>query len=139
MSFFEELKRRNVVKVAVAYLVSSWVLIQVSETLQELMSLPEWAASFVLFALIIGFPIALIFAWAFELTPEGLARTGDVDEDASVTQQTGQKINLMIIATLSLALVALLSERFFMSDDTAPADSMAGMPSIAVPPSVLAW
>ena len=72
MSFFAELKRRNVFKVAAAYIIVGWLLLQVSDTLVPALHLPEWFHSGVAFLLIIGFPLAMIFAWAFEMTPEGL-------------------------------------------------------------------
>ena len=75
--FLGELKRRNVVKVATVYLLASWVLIQIAETTFPALHLPEWTVTFVVLLLAIFFPIALIFAWAFELTPEGLKRTGE--------------------------------------------------------------
>ena len=72
MSLYTELQRRNVLKVAVAYFIIAWLLLQVSDTLGSALLLPEWIISAVAFLLIIGFPVALVFAWAFELTPEGL-------------------------------------------------------------------
>ncbi len=71
-NLFSELKRRNVVRVGIAYLVIGWVLIEVSDTIAPMMSLPEWAPSLILYVLILGLPIALLFSWAFELTPQGL-------------------------------------------------------------------
>jgi hypothetical protein len=74
MSFFQELKRRNVFRVAIAYLVIAWLVMQVGDTMGPALHLPEWANSLLAFFLILGFPIAMFFAWAFELTPEGLKR-----------------------------------------------------------------
>jgi TolB-like protein len=83
MSLFQELKRRNVFKVAVAYIVIGWVLLQVSDTLAPALLLPDWVHSTVAFLLILGFPIALVFAWAIELSPDGLRleSSQDADED----------------------------------------------------------
>ena len=78
-SLWAEIKRRNVVRVAVAYAVVAWILIEVSSTTFPMLKLPEWAATFVTVLLMIGFPVAVIFAWAFELTPEGLKKEKDVD------------------------------------------------------------
>ena len=89
--FFRELRRRNVVKVATVYLIASWVLIQVAETTFPALQLPEWTITFVVVILGILFPIAIIFAWAFEVTPEGLKKTAEVEADESITSQTGQK------------------------------------------------
>ena len=70
-SVWGELKRRNVVKVAFAYAIAGWLILQLTDVLQPLLTLPEWVGRMVFFLLLIGFPIALIFAWAFELTPDG--------------------------------------------------------------------
>jgi TolB-like protein/Tfp pilus assembly protein PilF len=79
LSLFKELKRRKVFKVAAAYIIVSWLLLQVSDTLVPALHLPEWFHSGVAFVLIIGFPIAMVFAWAYEITPEGLKKEKDVD------------------------------------------------------------
>src|SRR3954463_3701340 len=79
MSFFSELKRRNVYKVAVAYAVVAWLLIQVATQVFPFLEIPNWVVRLVIAIVVIGFPIALIVAWAFELTPEGLKWTEDVD------------------------------------------------------------
>ena len=79
MYFFQELKRRNVFRVALAYLVISWLVMQVGDTMGPALHLPEWVNSMLAFFLILGFPIAIFFAWAFELTPEGLKREQDID------------------------------------------------------------
>ena len=78
-SFFAELKRRNVYKVAVAYAVIGWLLVQVATQVFPFFEIPNWAVRLVVLAIVIGFPIALVIAWAFELTPQGLKRTEDVD------------------------------------------------------------
>src|SRR6266849_8900453 len=78
-NFFAELKRRNVYKVAVAYAVVGWLVIQISSTVLPTFHAPEWVVQTLVVLVAIGFPIALIIAWAFELTPEGLKRTEDVD------------------------------------------------------------
>ncbi len=85
-NFFSELKRRNVYKVAVAYAVAGWVLVQVATQVFPFLEIPNWVVRMVIALVVIGFPIALIIAWAFELTPEGLKRTDDVDEAAAARQ-----------------------------------------------------
>jgi hypothetical protein len=90
LSFFNELKRRNVFKVVVAYVIVSWLLMQVSDTLVPALHLPEWFHSGVAFVLIIGFPIAIIFAWAFEITPKGIKKEKEVDKALSIAHATGQ-------------------------------------------------
>jgi hypothetical protein len=79
-SFFSELKRRNVVRVSVAYIVASWLLIQAAGVLEPALLLPEWLDRVVTVFLLIGFPVVIIFAWAFELTPDGVKLTNQVDQ-----------------------------------------------------------
>ncbi|MEE9141116.1 MAG: adenylyl cyclase, partial [Gammaproteobacteria bacterium] len=101
--FFDELKRRNVFKVAAVYAIASWLLLQVVDVLFPALKLPEWTITFVAALLIIGLPIALILAWAFEITPEGVKLEKDVDRSKSITPQTGQKLNYWIIGLLVAA------------------------------------
>ena len=112
MSLFEELKRRNVIKVGAVYLIVGWLLLQVSDTLAPALRLPEWIHSAVAFLVILGFPIALIFAWAFELTPEGLKKEKDVDRSQSVTHVTGRKLDFVIIGLMAVALIYFASDKF---------------------------
>jgi len=102
-NFFSELKRRNVYKVAVAYAVVSWLLIQVATQVFPFFEIPNWAVRLVVLLLILGFPVALVLAWAFELTPEGIKRTEEVGPNDSVTPRTGRKI---VGITIALAVLA---------------------------------
>ena len=102
--FFTELKRRNVFRVGIAYIVMSWVLLQIVDVVAPMLALPDWAGKLVLLLLGIGLPIALFFAWAFELTPEGLKREQDVDRSQSITPQTGRKLDYAIISLLVVAI-----------------------------------
>jgi adenylate cyclase len=111
VSLFSELKRRNIFKVAVAYLALGWVLVQITDVVVPALNLPDTLNSIVVYIGIIGFPIALFFAWAFELTPDGLMKTEEVDTDESIRSRTGQKINYIIIGLLSLAVIFLLFDR----------------------------
>ncbi len=115
MSLFNELKRRNVFKVAAAYGIVSWLLVQVSDSLVPALRLPEWFNSGVAFVLIIGFPIAMIFAWAFEMTPEGIKKERDVDRSKSITGVTSQKLNNLIIGVLVLALAYFAIDKFILA------------------------
>jgi hypothetical protein len=92
-SFFAELKRRNVYKVAIAYGVVAWLLMQIASQIFPFFEIPNWAVRLVVLLLIIGFPVAVILAWAFELTPEGIKRAEDVDLNKSVTRKTGRKLD----------------------------------------------
>jgi len=94
VSLFEELKRRNVFRVAAAYLITGWVLLQVADLVLQNIHAPDWVIQVFMLALGIGFPVALIFAWAYELTPEGLKKEKDVDRNKSITPQTGRKLDL---------------------------------------------
>jgi TolB-like protein/Tfp pilus assembly protein PilF len=111
---FEELKRRNVFKVGTAYVVLAWLLAQVTDIFLEPFGAPEWVIKTILLLLIIGFPLALLFAWAFELTPEGLKKEKDVDRSQSITHETGQKLNLAIIFILVLALGYFAIDKFVL-------------------------
>ena len=121
LSFFEELKRRNVYRVGVAYAVLTWLLLQIVETVSSILSLPESAPKIVLIVLVIGFPIALLFAWAYELTPEGIKREKDVDRSASITDHTGARLDRITIAVVVLAVIILVVDRFILTDIPAPA------------------
>ena len=108
-SFFAELKRRNVYKVAVAYAVASWLLIQIATQVFPFFEIPNWAVRLVVIILIIGFPIALILSWAFEITPEGIKRESEVESsDKSITHHTGRKI-VALTAVLAVIAVGLLA------------------------------
>src|SRR5437016_13990662 len=101
--FFGELKRRNVYKVAVAYGVPAWLLIQVATQVFPFFGIPNWAVRLVVLLLILGFPVALILSWAFEITPEGIKRAEDVEPNESITHKTGRKL---VGITMALAVVA---------------------------------
>lgn len=115
MSFFKELKRRNVFKVGVAYLITAWLLLQLADVLTDLLGLPEMIGKYVVVALLIGFPLALFFAWAFELTPEGVKRDKDVNRDESITPQTGKRLDRMIIIGLIAVIVMMGVERIWFA------------------------
>ena len=104
MSFFEELKRRNVFRVAIGYIITAWLLLQVVNLVLENINAPDWVMQVFMLALAIGFPLAVLFAWAFEMTPEGLKRESEVDRSQSITHETGQKLNYTIIGVLVVAL-----------------------------------
>lgn len=101
-TLFTELKRRNVFKVGLAYLVVSWLTVQVVSSISPMLELPDVFGKVVLVALLIGLPIALLFAWAYELTPEGIKKSKDVEVDASISHKTSRKIDFIIIGALVL-------------------------------------
>ena len=108
INFFAELKRRNVYKVAVAYAVVGWLLIQVATQVFPFFEIPNWAVRLVVLAIVIGFPIALVIAWAFELTPEGLKRTADVDFAVQARRKPYAWIYIVVIdAAFSIGLLLI--------------------------------
>src|ERR1700736_440769 len=109
--FFAELKRRKVYRVVVAYAVLSWVLIQIATQVFPFFDIPTWAVRLVVLLLVLGFPIALILAWAFELTPEGIKRTEDVAPHESIRRNTGRKL-LALAAVAAAIAVALFLVQF---------------------------
>ena len=131
-NFFGELKRRNVYKVAIAYAVVAWLLMQVASQIFPFFEIPNWAVRLVVLLLVIGFPVAMILAWAFELTPEGIKRAEDVDLSKSVRRKTGRKLDFFIIAVLLLVVGILLFQR--LHPNVSPAVSSSLEKSIAVLP-----
>ena len=107
-NFFGELKRRNVYKVAVAYAVVGWLLIQVATQVFPFFEIPNWAVRLVILLLMLGFPVALILAWAFELTPEGIKRAEDVAPTASITPRTGRKLTVLVLIAALMAAALLV-------------------------------
>src|SRR5437867_5454666 len=128
-NFFAELKRRNVYKVAVAYAVVAWLLMQVASQIFPFFEIPNWAVRLVVLLLVIGFPIALVIAWAFELTPEGLKRTEFADELPTKSARSHAWIYVVVVAgAISVSLFFL--GRYTSSKQTAelPAKSIAVLP-----------
>ena len=117
MGLIGELKRRNVFKVAVAYLVAAWLIVQLVEILIPMLLLPEWVGRFIFLLLVVLFVPTLIAAWALELTPDGIKLEKNVDRSASITPRTGQKLNGVIIGVLALAVVVLLVDKVWLSVD----------------------
>ncbi|MCH7509969.1 MAG: tetratricopeptide repeat protein [Proteobacteria bacterium] len=132
--FIQELKRRNVFRVAAIYVIVSWLLMQIGDVMFPALLLPEWTTTMLVAFLLLGFPIAVILAWAYEVTPEGVKRTKDIEPGESITHTTGRKIDFIIIAVLAVAVVFLIAKVWF-EDDTAP-PGIASIPdkSIAVLP-----
>ncbi len=146
-TFFSELKRRNVYKVAVAYAVVSWLLIQIATQVFPFFEIPNWAVRLVVILLILGFPIALILSWAFEITPEGIKRESEVSPNESITAHTGRKLVVLtvLLAVLAAGLFAwqmMRSKGARAVEGRAPArplseDGVAGAPP-STPPGVSA-
>ncbi len=112
MSFFNELKRRNVFRVGIAYAIAAWVLLQIVDLVLENIAAPPWVMQVFMLALAIGFPIAIIMAWAFEMTPDGIKLETEVAPGQSITTKTGQTLNRVIIGSLVLAVIFLVIDPF---------------------------
>ena len=121
MALYNELKRRNVFRVSVAYLVMAWLLVQAADQLSAYFVIPGWVNSLLALALILGFPILVLFAWAFEITPEGLKREKDVDRARSITHLTGRRLDYIIIALLIIA-AGYFAARNYVAHVINPAD-----------------
>jgi TolB-like protein/Tfp pilus assembly protein PilF len=121
LSFYTELKRRNVFKVAIVYTAVAWLLLQVSDTLGPALHLPEWFVSAVAFLLILGFPVAIILAWAFDLTPDGLKAETKADPTEPVSGKTGKRLNHIVVAALVLALSYFVFDKFVLGPGRVPA------------------
>jgi len=105
LSFFKELKRRNVFRVGLAYAMISWLVLQVVDVVTPILELQAWVGRLVFLLLAIGLPVALVLAWAFELTPEGIKRDQEVDPDPSATAHPGRKLDFVIIGLMAVALI----------------------------------
>jgi len=111
MSIFTELRHRDVIRVGLAYLAVGWLLVQIADTIAPMLQLSPSVPRFILFILLIGFPVALILAWMFEITPDGVRKTGAITQRSANVTATGQKLNILIIATLIMAVIFLLLDR----------------------------
>lgn len=131
MSVLQELKRRNVIRVGVLYLVAAWLLLQLTDVLSSLLSVPESVGSIVVMLLVLGFFPVLIFSWVYEMTPEGLKREVDIDRSISVTPETGKKINTLIVVLLVLAIAGLIADRLI--PETSVEADVAAVNSVAAP------
>jgi zinc protease len=111
MALLAELRRRNVLKVALLYAVTSWLIVWFVGAIQSTAHVPVWTETFVLFVLAIGFPVALLFAWTYEITPAGLKKAVDVDQTQSIVYKTGQKLNAAVLVLGVLGLLAVFGQR----------------------------
>ncbi len=125
MSLIAELKRRNVFRVGVAYAIVAWLLIEVAHTAFPTLQLPAWTTTLVTVLLIMGFPVALVIAWAFELTPEGIKRETAVDPAESITKQTARKLDFIIIGVLVAAVVYFAVDKFVLKAEPEQAEGAA--------------
>jgi TolB-like protein len=125
-TLFSELKRRNVIRVGIAYVVVSWLVLQVLDLVLENIGAPPWVMKSIMAMLALGLPIALLFAWAFEMTPEGLKRESEVDRSSSITGKTGRKLDRLIIVFLVAVVVVMGLERTWFADSRSAEDGQMG-------------
>jgi TolB-like protein len=129
MALIAELKRRNVFRVGVAYAIVAWLLVEVASVVLPTFEAPGWVMKVVTFLVILGFPLALILAWAFELTPEGIKRETAIDSDEPVTRKTGRKLDFAIIGLLAIALIFVVVDNYVL-------DAESEEPPGGAPPSI---
>jgi len=110
--FYNELKRRNVIKAGISYLVVSWVVLQVVALIGDILKAPEWLGKTLLIILLCFLPLWLLFSWYYEITSEGLRRTKSVNPRNSISEKTSYKLNFIIIAFLSIAVILLFVDRY---------------------------
>ena len=123
MRFIAELKRRNVIRVGVAYLVASWLLLQIVDVLVPILDLPGWVGKFVFLILVVGVIPVLIFSWAYEMTPEGLKPESEIEHDPSITLQTARKLDRVTIVLLLIVVGIVITDRFIPESGEMSADS----------------
>ena len=120
MSLFEELKRRNVIRVGIAYGVASWLLLQIADLVMDNIEAPAWIMHVMMLFVGLGFVVSLVIAWAYEMTPEGIKREADVVRKESVTHYTAKKLNFITLGAIVLLIVLLLADRFMPAGNEAP-------------------
>jgi len=127
LSFFDELKRRNVFKVGIAYIIIGWLIMQAGEVMGPALHLPEWVNSLLAFFLILGFPLAMFFSWAYEMTPDGIKKEKEIDHSKSITHLTSRKLDFMIMGFLAVALMYFAWDKFLtgLTPDVKPTQTAA--------------
>lgn len=110
MHVFGELRRRNVFKVSVAYALLSWLLVKLLDMLSPVIGAGDRAIQVLALLLILGFPVIVLFAWACEITPEGLRPTSQVDRSESITAETGRKLNVALLILFGVTAIVLVAE-----------------------------
>jgi TolB-like protein/Tfp pilus assembly protein PilF len=140
LNLLSELSRRNVIRVAIAYGVAAWVILQIVDVITPILQLPEWVPKLIFLLLAVGLVPVLMFSWVYELTPEGIRRESEIDPDATIRGATGRKLNFVIIVALLAAVGLLLVDRANNTPDVASTEFAASAegatPSIAVLPFV---
>jgi TolB-like protein len=125
LSFIEELKRRNVFRVGVAYGISAWVLLQVLDLVLDNTEAPDWIMDVFMIVVLLGFVVALVIAWAYEMTPEGIKKESDVDRSSSVTHETSKKLDKITLVALGVVVVLMLADRLIPEEAPPPTPTTA--------------
>ncbi len=112
MSFYNELKRRQVLRVGLAYIAAAWLIVQVANLLVHTLTGPVWVMPMLMMASVIGFPLAVLFAWRYEITPEGLRDERDVDRSFASTEKASSPVDKVIIVMLVSAAALLILDKF---------------------------
>jgi len=112
MTIIQELKRRNVFRVAAAYLTGAWLIVEIVQTLFPVYGLTDASVRLVVTLLVIGFPLVLVFSWVYELTPAGLRREKNIDQSVELTHRSGKKLDRIIFVLLALALGYFAFDKF---------------------------
>ena len=140
MPLFAELRRRNVVRVAVLYVIASWVMLQAADVIFGVLDVPKWAAKLVLALLVLGFPVALVLSWIYEITPEGVQRQRYAARGSPSAGATARKLDVAIAVMAAIAIVGIVVDRLIPERLAAPAPPVApsaiAARSIAVLPFV---
>ncbi len=128
MSFIKELKRRNVFRMVVLYAIAAWLIMQVADVLKDPASLPDWVGPTLLGLLAVGFPIALILSWFYELTPAGISLEKDVDRAESITHITGRRLDFIVISLLAATVILFAYDKWWIGGP--PQQSIAVLPFV---------
>ena len=131
MSLLSELRRRNVFRMAVLYAVAAWLIMQVVGVVMDLATLPDWIGPTTLGLLAVGFPIALIFSWFYEVTPAGISLEKDISRSDSLTHVTGRRLDFIVIALLGAAVILFAYDKWWIGEP--PEKSIASSPSVVGP------
>lgn len=136
MSLFSELQRRNVIKVSVAYIIVSWLLMQIADVIVPTFGAPPWVMQVLVFFLALGLPVAILLAWAFEMTPDGIKATSSVEKTQSTTSITGQRLNYIVMSLLALGVVFMVVDNYLLESPQVPSKGVDYRRTIAVIPFV---
>jgi TolB-like protein len=135
LNLLGELKRRNVFRVAAAYVVLAWLVLQMGDLLFDLMGLPDWGNRIVLVILLLGFPVALIFSYVYELTPEGVKKESEIDPSQSISAHTGRKLDYITIGMIILGVAIVGIDRFLLPEQQISAPPGTDLPKTALSPT----